>query len=335
MATSAQLAHPHTEPWPQPQSPLTAMAPRLWGAKRGKAGIALLGLAGLIFGGFPYWAARRILYPVNPAMPAVIPDHLDTEIPGVEAEYAEFPTRDGGKLGGWFIPAPASASEPAPCIMLVYGYGGFKEQMIYYAQIVHEAGFSSFMFDMQGSGLRRGKPVTLGYKEKWDLMDAINYVRTRPEVDGEHLGVLGVSMGAATALLAAEDDPHIKSIVADSSYANMVDMIKPGLRAFVGSPATIVAPMIVWFAENMMGVKASDITPETSAHKLGRTPVFIIHGANDQLTDPHSAQRIYDALSGPKELWVVANCGHARAPEVEPEEYRRRVNEFFKRTLAA
>jgi fermentation-respiration switch protein FrsA (DUF1100 family) len=93
--------------------------------------------------------------------------------------------------------------------------------------------------------------------------------------------------------------------------------------------------MIVWFAENMMGAKASDITPETSARKLTNTPVFVIHGADDALTDPHSAQQIYDALEGPKELWVIPNCGHARGPEVVPDEYRRRVNEFFTRTLSA
>lgn len=335
MATSAQMAPQHLEGWPQPQNPVISLEPRLKKARGGKAGIALLGLAGLVFGGFPYWAARRILYPVNPEMPAIEPDHLDTEIEGIEAENVVFPTRDGGELRGWFVPAPASVDGPGPCIVLVYGYGGYKEQMIYYARIVHEAGFSTFMFDMQGSGMRRGKPVTLGMKEKWDLMDAIRYVQTRPEVDAERIGVLGVSMGAATALLAAEDDPAIKAIVSDSSYANMVDMIQPGLRAFVGAPAQIFAPLIVWFAESMMGVKASEITPEVSAHKLGKTPVFVIHGADDILTNPKSAKKIYDALSGPKELWVVPNCGHARAPEVEPEEYRRRVNEFFVRTLAA
>lgn len=332
MATSAQLAHTTVEQWPQ--TPVANMEPRLQNFGRGKAGLALLGLAGLIVGGFPYWAARRVLYPMNPTMPAATPNHLDLEIPGVEAEYTEFDSRDGGKLGGWFVPAPSSAQEPAPCIVLVYGYAGYKEQMVYYSKIFHEAGFSSFMFDMQGSGLRKGKPVTLGYKEKWDLMDAIAYVRGRRDVAADQIGVFGVSMGAATALLAAEDDPAIKAVVADSSYASVVDMIQPGLRTFVGAPATIFAPMIVWFAENMMGVKAKEITPETSARKLRKIPVFVIHGADDALTDPQSATRIYDALQVPKELWIVPDCGHARAPEVAPEEYRRRVNGFFRKALA-
>ena len=335
MESSARWVNAQAEPWDEGTGGLLGSRPG--GRLRGKIGLAALGLAGLLFGGFPYWAARRVMYPVNPTpVPNANPGQLEIDLPtDVQPEFVKFAARDGGKLSAWFVPGPDSAQKPWPCIMLVYGYAGFKEQMAYYAKIVHEAGFASLMFDMQGSGLRRGRPVTLGYKEKWDLMDAVRYVRGRPDVDGERVGVLGVSMGAATALLAAEDDPHIKAIVADSSYATVADMIQPGLRAFVGSPATVFAPLIVWFAETMMGVKASEITPEASARKLGDRPVFIIHGSDDSLTDPKSADRLYAALTGPKELWIVPECGHARAPEVAYDEYRQRVNGFFKRTLAA
>ncbi len=332
MENSVRWADTRLEPWDEGTGGV--LPPRLGGRLRGKLGLATLGIAGLVFGGFPYWAARRVIYPASPA--AAVgpqPGQLELDLPGVKPEYVEFASRDGGKIGGWFVPGPASAPKPWPAILLVYGYAGYKEQMAYYAPIVHAGGFASFMFDMQGSGLRRGRPVTLGYREKWDLMDAVRYVGGRADVDADRLGALGVSMGAATAILAAENDPHIKAVVSDSSYANVADMIQPGLRAFVGSPATLFAPMIVWFAETMMHVKASDINPEKSAHHLGNRPVFVIHGADDMLTDPRSARRIYAALQGPKELWMVPNCEHARAPEVASDEYRRRVNGFFKHAL--
>lgn len=308
---------------------------RSGGGWRAGLGLGVLGLAGVVFGGFPYWAARRVMHPVNPAAPSLTEaGHLEIDLPsGAQAEYVQFPTRDGGKLGGWFIPGPDEAAKPWPCILLVYGYAGWKEQMAFYARMVHEAGFASFMFDMQGSGLLRNRPVTLGYKEKWDMMDAVRYVNSRPDVDGDRLGALGISMGGATALLAAEDDPLIKVIVADSAYASLSDMIRPGLRAFIGAPATIFAPLIVLFAETMMGVKAEEVTPERSAAMLGDRPVLVIHGADDGLTNPESATRIYEAVRGPKELWIVPDCGHARAPDVDYEGYRQRVNGFFSRYL--
>lgn len=317
-------------------TPIEAIAGVRVGHKWGrKVALGALGLAGLLLGGFPLWAARRVIYPFGPRS---IPDSRDGSMyieRDVVLEWVEFEARDGKRLSGWFVPAPDAGRKPSPCILLVYGYGGYKEQMSGYAQMLYDAGFSSFMFDMQGSGLRHGAPVTLGYKERWDLMDAVRYVRTRPDVDGERLGVLGVSMGAATALLAAEEDEHIKAIVADSAYANLTDMVRPGLRAFVGSPALIFAPLILRYAEAMLGMKSSDVQPESAAARLGDRPLFVIHGADDSLTSPESAKRIYAAASGPKELWMIPHCGHSLGPVVAPDEYKRRVAEFFRRALGS
>jgi uncharacterized protein len=303
------------------------------GWRPGPGTVAGLGLAGVLLGGFPVWAAHRILYPVH-AMPA--PHELDKTVAlenGIEGEYIEFDARDGKKLSGWFVPAPEAIAKPWPTILLVYGYGGYKEQMVGYAQMLHNSGFATFMFDMQGSGLRRGEPVTLGYKERWDMMDAAQYVRSRDDVDTERIGALGISMGAATALLAAEEDPSIKAIVADSSYADLSDMIQPGLRAFLGVPGSLFAPLIVRLAETMLGMKSSQVQPVVSAERLGDRPLFVIHGADDSLTNAQAAHRIYAAASGPKELWVIPDCEHSRGPVVSPEEYSSRIETFLKKSL--
>jgi dipeptidyl aminopeptidase/acylaminoacyl peptidase len=289
-------------------------------------------LAGLLFGGLPYLAARKVLYP--PA-PAPLPHGLDGALPidrDVRAERVEFEARDGSRISAWFVPGLPGV-ERSPCILLAHGYGGCKEDMAGYAAMLRIAGFSSLMFDMEGSGLRAGRPVSLGHKERWDLMDAANYARSRPDVDAERIGVLGISMGAATALLAAELDPGIRAIAADSSYATLTDMVAPGLRMFGGPSATWFAPLIVRMGEAMIGIRATDISPERSAAKLGDRPLLVIHGESDDLTHPNSATRIYEAASGPKELWVVPGCGHSQGPVVSPIEYKRRVNGFFQDAL--
>ncbi|HET9494844.1 MAG TPA: alpha/beta fold hydrolase [Chloroflexia bacterium] len=297
-----------------------------------RAAIVTLGLAGLVFGGLPYWAARKVLYP---PVPEPLPHGLDEALtiePDISAEPVKFVGRDGNPISGWFVPG-APGVEQSPCILLVYGYGGYKEQMVGYASLLRDAGFASLMFDMQGSGLLSGRPVTLGYRERWDLMDAAAYARSRPDVDPTRIGALGVSMGAATALLAAELDPGMRAIVADSSYASLPDMVTPGLRAFVGRAAIWFAPLIVWFGETMVGFRSRDIAPERSAARMGHRHLLVIHGDQDDLTHPDSAMRIFEAASGPKELWVVPECGHSAGPAVSPEEYKQRVNDFFRRAL--
>ncbi|MEP6774284.1 MAG: alpha/beta fold hydrolase [Chloroflexota bacterium] len=307
--------------------------------RRSKPGRALavagLGLAGLVFGGFPYWAARRVMYPAfEEAMPrgANLPLSIELNSNAVP-EYVVYSGHNGMERSGWFVPGADTAEKPWPTILLLYGYGGHKEQMAYYARLLHDAGFACFMFDMHGSGLLRGLPVTMGYTERWDTLDAVAYLGTRSDVDSDRIGALGVSMGAATALMAAELEPKIKAVVSDSSYADLNDMVQPGLRTFVGRPATFFAPLIMRWAEQMVGMKAGAVHPEASAGKLGQRPLFVIHGADDQLTDPNSAPRIFAAASGPKELWVVPDCGHARAPEVAHEEYKERVTAFFRGAL--
>jgi uncharacterized protein len=292
-----------------------------------------LGLAGLLFGGVPLWAAHRILHPEAVEPPAHELDQGLEIAPGVRAEKVEFESVDGYRLGGWFVPGPDPSAAPWPAVLLVHGYGGYKEQMAGYAGVVHAGGFATLMFDMEGSGLRRGRPVSLGFRERWNLMGAARYLRSRPDVDGERIGAFGVSMGAATALLAAADDPTIKAIVSDSGYADIQDMIKPGLKAFLRLPSFPFAPMIVRYAEAIIGAKASDIVPERAAAELGDRPLLVIHGCDDTLVPPDSAQRLYAAASGPKELWMVPNCVHGQAPEIASEEFKTRVNSFFARWL--
>jgi uncharacterized protein len=304
---------------------------RAWRALASGAGAAALGLAGLALGAFPYWAARRILYPASTEPPSYEP-HSVVAVP-VLPERVEFEARDGKRLSGWYLPPPEEVDRPAACVVLAYGYGGYKEQMHGYAKILHEGGFATLMFDMRGGGLRRGEPTTLGYKERWDLMDAVRYVRSRDDVDGDRVGVLGVSMGGATAIMAAEDDPHIKAIVADSAFADIADMIRPGLAAFVGPRAAWLAKLIVFYAETMMGVKADELRPMRSAAKMGPRPILIIHGDQDQLTAPSSAHKLYEAAQGPKELWMVPETSHGAAPSVAPEEYTERIVGFFRRYL--
>ncbi|HET6312797.1 MAG TPA: CocE/NonD family hydrolase [Chloroflexia bacterium] len=297
------------------------------------AAVAGLGLAGLVFGGFPMFAARRIIYPTwSDEYYRATTGKLEMDLP-VRPEYVVFEGRDGKALSGWFVPAPEGSAKPWPVVMLAYGYGGFKEQMAGYSRSIHEGGFATFLFDMSGSGLRKGEPGTFGYKERWQMMDAANYLRTRDDVDPGRIGALGVSMGAAATLLAAAEDPGIKAVVADSSYADLFGMVRPGISAFISPRALFLAPLIVRYAETMLGMKSGEVRHDEAAARLGDRPLFIIHGDCDTLTDPNSATRLYDAASGPKQLWVVNECGHAYAPVLAPDEYKQRVNGFFQRYL--
>jgi fermentation-respiration switch protein FrsA (DUF1100 family) len=57
----------------------------------------------------------------------------------------------------------------------------------------------------------------------------------------------------------------------------------------------------------------------------------LICGTADHRIPCRHAQAIYDAAIGPKELWVVQGAGHASALGYAPQDYEKRVIQFFKK----
>lgn len=108
-----------------------------WPAFGRRSAYTGLGLLGVLVGGLPIWAARRVIYPFSsePALPDVV---ALEEALGVRPERVEFEGRDGKMLSGWFVPGPEGVVTPSPCVVLAHGYGGHKEQMAGYARSVRE-----------------------------------------------------------------------------------------------------------------------------------------------------------------------------------------------------
>ena len=182
-------------------------------------------------------------------------------------------------------------------MLLVYGYGGYKEQMVGYARMLHAVRLLSFMFDMQGSGVRRGEPISLGYNQRWDLWPLLATSPPAPNVRPDRIGVFGVSMGGATALLAAAEESSIRAIVSDSGYADCLSMVRPGLQAFLGKPAVLFAPLSCGTQRRWQASRPQRSCPRqrSRAWTAGR---LRIHGDNDQLVPVSSAYRIFEHASG-------------------------------------
>ncbi len=81
---------------------------------------------------------------------------------------------------------------------------------------LHDAGFHVLLFDLRLHG-ESGKSrhlVTFGPIEARDFIGAVNYLRSRADVDGQRIGALGISMGGSIALHGAPDCQPIKALLA-------------------------------------------------------------------------------------------------------------------------
>ena len=106
---------------------------------------------------------------------------------------------------------------PYPVILICHGLAGHKTgKYRLYVQLserLSQLGIASLRFDFRGSGDSEGhfSDTTLG-SEVSDAIVALNYLRSRPDVDPSKIGIFGRSVGGTVALMAAKKSEPIKTI---------------------------------------------------------------------------------------------------------------------------
>ena len=142
-------------------------------------------------------------------------------------------------------------------------------------------------------------------------------------------------MGAAIALQSAAVEPRIAAVSAEDPFASLREVtydyagldMSPFLGKTLFRPASIFAMRAVAEAG---GFNPDEVSPEKAVAQRP-FPVLLICGTNDHRIPCRHAQAIYDAATGPKELWVVQGAEHASALGQAPEEYENRVVNFFEK----
>jgi len=252
-------------------------------------------------------------------------------IPDKRLRAVTFPSADGIRLAGWY----GEPSGTAPSIILCHGAPGDKRDMAGLAGALMDAGFGVLAFDFRGWGDSGRTRVTLGYREVQDVLGAVEFVRNGRAGRQHPIGIVGLSMGAAAAILAAAQTPAIGAVVADSSYARLDQSVERITRR-VWRPFDFFAGRRARrLGERLIGAPLASVAPVEAIAKISPRPVLIIHGRQDRLTDVGDAQALYRACGDPKALWIVEQAGHARTRVAGTEAYDRRVIGFFKEYVAA
>jgi pimeloyl-ACP methyl ester carboxylesterase len=117
---------------------------------------------------------------------------------------SEYPVTFGGNgvklYGTLFMPSGASIHHRLPGAVMCHGYGGDQIAFENSARTLAAAGIITLTFDFRGHGSSDGM---LDGNIVSDVLDAWEFLRGRPEVDRKSMGLIGHSMGAFSAILAA------------------------------------------------------------------------------------------------------------------------------------
>jgi pimeloyl-ACP methyl ester carboxylesterase len=132
----------------------------------------------------------------------------------------QWENHDSTKAVGWFLRGVSGA----PAIILIHSYGKNRSELLNLGVKLREAGYHVLLPDLRGHGASPVSWTSLGDYEREDLLAAINFVKSKRDgqgrqlIDGQRIGVYGVSLGGYIALTAAAEDPTIRAVIVDSIF---------------------------------------------------------------------------------------------------------------------
>jgi fermentation-respiration switch protein FrsA (DUF1100 family) len=244
-------------------------------------------------------------------------------------EDVRIPTQGTDSLAGWWLPRPASQQ----VIVVCYGYRNRRADMLGVGAALWRHGYNVLLFDYHGHGEHAGSRITLGYRELADALAAMRYACNR--LPGARLGLIGYSMGAAIAIMAAARDPRAEVVVADSPFAAQRNPINRRLHQrlklkWSGQPVLFIADYVQRW---LLGYRFRDVEPLREIGDLGDRPILLIHGTADSIIDYQDSVMLYEAAPGPRELWLVQGVEHCGAYFLDRPAYIERVLQFLHRSL--
>ena len=257
-----------------------------------------------------------------------------------------FHTIDGYELKGWFYPAQDSSNilssgdtslskkdyktffdRKKPTIIICDGDAQNMSSLLWYAKQLIVKGFNVFTFDWRGFGQSDNWPTKrdyLSYSEfLLDYDAAVNYIKTRKEVDTTKIGVFGFSTGAYLSFAIVVKRNDISAFAGRALMTNFNDVI-PLLKKIAPNRNFIPPPNY-----------PSELEPINAAKHIN-IPVFLIVGKKDNRTPVWMSKRIKSEIKSHCDLWIVPNAAHggANSPEwIEGKEFFNKLSKFFHKYL--
>lgn len=140
----------------------------------------------------------------------------------VTVEQVTFKNRYGITVAAdLYLSKDIDTSQKYPAIIVGTPYGGVKEQGAgIYAQNMAERGFVAIAFDESYNGESSGAPRHISSPDIFaeDFSAAVDFIGTRPYVDRDKIGVIGICGSGGFAVTAAQVDTRIKAVATVSMY---------------------------------------------------------------------------------------------------------------------
>ena len=176
----------------------------------------------------PEATRRAFLALVQPRKAELSPEVVlrDTD-DGLRREKVVFTSEPGQRVAMRVLQSAAGPGRRRPAVLVLHGTRGRKEGMDALLRELAWRGFVACATDARHHGelaqgdyedaiiraYKTGKGYPWLYETVTDTIRALDYLQTRPDVAGDRIGMMGISMGGMNTYLTAAVDPRVKVAV--------------------------------------------------------------------------------------------------------------------------
>jgi len=238
--------------------------------------------------------------------PVFIKNNTDTVSYNFTIESMLYKSKNGNTLNGWLLKPKNTTA--ATTLLHLHGNGGCLLSQFKAISPLVEKGFQVFMFDYSGFGFSEGKPTRVHVLA--DALVALDYIKTRQDVNNTKLVIYGQSLGGhLSAVVAAKRENDISGLVIEGAFSSHKD---------------IGGHMVPFFGKLFVKQGYSAIKSIKNFHK----PLLVIHSTEDQTIPFYMGKKIFDNANQPKEFYEVKKC-HICAPIFFTEEIADKIKKML------
>ena len=211
--------------------------------------------------------------------------------------------------------------------LMFHGYRGtVYRDFCAASKIFMDLGYSIITVDHRAHGQSQGHSITFGARESKDLVSWVDYAKKRFGEDYEYI-LVGISMGGATVLMAADKVENVKLLV-DCPYSTPKLILQETLKAIKLSPKffypLVNLSSIIFGHTNLNKVSAFDSIKNTN------NKILIVHGDSDQVVPHHISQKLYETYPDKIQYELFKGANHGCSYMVDTDRYIKVVSDFLK-----
>ncbi len=284
---------------------------------------------------YPWWYESKLVgkqFKVCSSHQKEVNFYCDNPEINLKLKFKEF---EAPVVKGWIVSTENEKKNGT--VILVHGAGNDRRSMLKHTPYLVAAGYDVLLIDCYNHGMNYGdgKGISFGFKESDSILSTIHWIRENKL--SENIFVMGTSQGAFTALFAAARTTAIDGIIAENPFQS-------AKRILLEYPALKYVPQFLKkgslnLLEFWMGISLDQLDTDAFITESYHTPVFLIHGDQDETISFEHSNNIYTKLKTVQgeatrsKLWIVSKAKHETEWNREKQNYENQILEFFSDTI--